>query len=264
MIRKVLILIAVAFVSACAVAQDVAVTIDAYKKCIYAVGADTLRYRELIPENPNKSQYPLVVFLHGSGERGIDNEKQLVHGAQMFLNPVNRKKYPAYVVFPQCPEDGFWAYDNDIVTYNPDEMPILDEPTKWIKLVRGLVTKYVNDGNVDPNRVYIVGLSMGGMAVFDLAERYPTMWAAAVAICGSINPARLDKCRSVKFRIFHGDADTSVPVEASRKAYLKLKKIGADVDYVEFPGCGHGSWNPAFCMPDFMKWIFGQSKSSRK
>lgn len=263
--RRFLFMLVAAVAAVCAMAQDMAVTLDAYKKCTYIVGTDTLPYRELTPEKPEKQKYPLVVFLHGAGERGTDNEKQLVHGAQMFLNPVNRKKYPAYVIFPQCPESGYWAYNEEEKQLcSPYDMPMQEEPTKWIKMVRGLVTKYVNDGNVDENRVYIIGLSMGGMAVFDLAERYPNMWAAAVPICGTINPKRLDKARTVKFRIFHGDADNIVAVESSRLAYYTLKKLGAEVDYVEFPGCNHGSWNPAFNQPDFMKWIFSHSRPSGK
>lgn len=236
---------------------------DAYTRHIYTIGGDTLRYRELVPLNPERDKYPLVIFMHGAGERGIDNEKQLTHGAQMFLNPVNRKKYPAYVVFPQCPEEGYWAYNERPASFDPDKMPILEEPTKYIKLVRGLVTKYINEGNVNPDRIYLVGLSMGAMAVYDLAERYPSMWAAAVPICGTVNPKRLQNCREVNFSIYHGDADNVVPVEASRAAYARLKEIHTSVEYKEFPGCNHGSWNPAFCEPDFMKWLFGNNKKSR-
>lgn len=229
---------------------------EEFKRCIFVNGTDTLPYRELTPERPEANHYPLVVFLHGSGERGIDNEKQLIHGAQMWLNPINRKKYPAYVIFPQCPESGFWAYNETPKSAAPDSMPILDEPTKYIKLVRGLVNKYIGEGNIDANRIYLVGLSMGAMAVYDLAERFPGMWAAAVPICGSINPKRLNNARSVHFSIYHGDADPVVPVEASRKAYKRLKELGASVEYTEFPGCSHGSWNPAFNQPNFMKWLF--------
>lgn len=255
MSKRMFILMAVVFTAMCVVAQD------EYTKQIYTVGSDTLRYRELAPANNGSKQYPLVVFLHGAGERGVDNEKQLTHGAQMFLNPVVRKKYPAYVIFPQCPEDGYWAYNERPKSFKPEDMPILEEPTKYIKLVRGLVTKYINEGNVDVSRVYLVGLSMGAMAVYDLVERYPGLWAAAVPICGSINPDRLENARPVPFRIFHGDADNVVPVDASRQAYLKLKKLGANVEYMEFPGCNHNSWNPAFNQPDFMKWIFSNSRS---
>ncbi len=255
--KTVITLIIAAMVSLGAFAQE------QYKRCIFVNGTDTLRYRELQPERPDADRYPLVVFLHGSGERGTDNEKQLTHGAQMWLNPTVRKKYPAYVVFPQCPEDAYWAYDEAPTSYAPDAMPILEEPTKYIKLVRGLVSKYIGEGNIDPNRIYLVGLSMGAMAVYDLAERFPNMWAAAVPICGSVNPKRLKNCRPVAFSIYHGDADPVVPVEASRAAYRRLKELGASVEYKEFPGCTHGSWNPAFNQPNFMKWLFGNTRRDR-
>ena len=252
--KKVIFLIIAATIALSAMAQE------EYKRCIFVNGTDTLRYRELAPERPEADQYPLVIFMHGAGERGIDNEKQLTHGAQMWLNPINRKKYPAWVVFPQCPEDGYWAYDKRPDSFAPDAMPILDEPTKYIKLVRGLVNKYIGEGNIDVKRIYLVGLSMGAMAVYDLAERYPGIWAAAVPICGSVNPKRLKNCRPVAFSIYHGDADKVVPVEASRQAYKRLKEISASVEYKEYPGCSHGSWNPAFCEPNFMKWLFSNTR----
>lgn len=255
--RKTILLIAAAIVAIAATAQE------EFKRCIFVNGSDTLRYRELTPERPDADTYPLVVFMHGAGERGTDNEKQLVHGSQMWLNPINRKKFPAYVIFPQCPEDGYWAYTERPASFEPDAMPILDEPTKYIKLVRGLVNKYIGEGNIDTNRIYLVGLSMGAMAVYDLAERYPQMFAAAVPICGTVNPKRLNNCRTVRFSIYHGDADNVVPVEASRRAYKRLKEIGASVDYMEFPGCNHGSWNPAFTQPNFMKWLFSNTRKER-
>lgn len=260
-VRKLFPLLVSLFAVMPVVASEMAVGKDAYRYCKYISGGDTLLYRELIPEENAKGQYPLVVFLHGAGERGCDNEKQLTHGAQMFLNPANREKFPAYVVFPQCPEGDGWAYDEDgMSSCYPDSMPIVSQPRKWVRIVYELVKDRLNSGCVDANRVYLIGLSMGGMAVFDMAERYPDVWAAVVPICGSVNPKMIDKSRKVKFRIFHGDADAVVPVEGSRKAYLRLKKLGAEVEYVEFPGCTHGSWNPAFNLPDFMQWLFSKTK----
>lgn len=238
--------------------------ISLFEKKILAVQTDTLRYRELTPQNVKDGQkYPLVVFLHGAGERGIDNEKQLTWGGQMFLNPVNRDKYPAYVVFPQCAESGYWAYPGRPASFQPNEMPKQPDATKEIKLIRTLVRDYISRGLVDADRVYVIGLSMGGMATYDFACRYPDMVTAAVAICGTVNPSRLEAAKNVHWRIFHGDADNVVPVEASRAAYMELKKLKADVEYYEFPSCTHGSWNPAFNMPDFMKWIFSKTKTTR-
>lgn len=222
----------------------------------------TLNYRSLDPSETAKGKkFPLVVFLHGAGERGSDNEKQLIHGSQMFLNPANREKYPAFVIFPQCPEDGFWAYRLRPASLNDlkaeDEMPAI------FKAVKELIDSYVADPRVDRSRVYIIGLSMGAMGTYDMVARYPETFAAAVPICGYVQPERLSDIEGVSFRIFHGDADPVVSVNGSRNAYKALKEAGAKVEYIEFPGCGHGSWNPAFCRDDFMQWIFKQKKAGK-
>lgn len=224
---------------------------------------DTLPYRLLRPETVKAGEkYPLVLFLHGAGERGNDNERQLTHGGQMFLNPVNREKHPAFVLVPQCPVTGYWAYMERPASFMPGEMP-LDAPlTPVFRTVKDLLDTYLAMPQVDKNRVYIIGLSMGGMGTFDMAIRYPEIFAAAVPICGTVNPARLKAAKQVKFRIFHGDADNVVTPEGSRAAYRALKAAGADVEYIEFPGCNHGSWNPAFNYPGFMEWIFSQKKTS--
>lgn len=224
---------------------------------------DTLNYRYIVPENMQEGQqYPLVLFLHGAGERGSDNEKQLTHGGQMFLNPVNREKYPAFVLFPQCPEKAFWAYPARPDSYSPVRMPQLKEQPPIFQAVKELLDTYLENPQVDKKRVYIVGLSMGAMGTYDMISRYPEIFAAAIPICGTVNPAKLNavKGHDIHVRIFHGDADDVVPVAGSREAYKTLKSLGVDVEYIEFPGCNHGSWNPAFNYPDFMQWLFSQKR----
>jgi predicted peptidase len=221
----------------------------------------SLNYRELTPlKTEAKKKYPLVIFLHGAGERGDDNEKQLVHGSQMFLNPYNRETYPAYVLFPQCPESSFWAFP-DIPKYAGRGTAGQMAPA--FKAVKEMIDEYIAMPTVDPSRVYILGLSMGGMGTFDMVSRFPEIFAAAIPICGAASPGKIKAAKNVKFRIYHGDADPTVPVECSRAAYRELKEAGADVEYFEFAGCGHASWNPAFNQPDFMEWIFAQKKSRR-
>lgn len=240
-------------------AQD---PLAAYEKNIYvSTQGDTLRYRLLRPEKMEAGKkYPLVLFLHGSGERGSDNEKQLIHGGQMWLNPVNREERPAFVVAPQCPDGQQWAYNERPQSLMPDQMPIQQEPAQAMRLLRQLMDELLAMSQVDSHRVYVMGLSMGGMGTYDMAIRYPELFAAAIPICGTVNPSRLAAARQVHFRIYHGDADPTVPVEGSRQAYRALKRAGAEVEYIEFPSMTHGSWVPAFNDPEFMKWLFRQVK----
>ena len=231
------------------------------KKSFTAADGTALNYRLLAPEAENGEKYPLVLFLHGAGERGNDNEIHLLHGSQMFLNPVNRDKYPAYVLFPQCPSEGYWAFLNRPDSFT--EMTGCDDITPVLQAVMELVHTYLENPLIDKSRVYVMGISMGGMATYDLVARFPETFAAAIPICGAVNPERLSVAEGVNFRIYHGDADPIVPVECSRIAYRALKKAGVDVEYKEFPGCGHDSWNPAFNQPDFMEWLFKQKKSRK-
>lgn len=235
---------------------------EAYEKKVFvSPSGDSLQYRLLLPEVEKAGQkYPLVLFLHGAGERGSDNEAQLTHGGQMFLNPVNREEHPAFVLMPQCPADQYWAYASRPTSLVPAEMPMNQEITPLSRTLKELLDTYLSMPQVDKRRVYIIGLSMGGMGTFDMAIRYPELFAAAIPICGSVNPERLPAAKDVNFRLFHGDADNVVTVEGSREAYKALKSIGAKVEYIEFSGCNHGSWTPAFNYPGFMDWLFSQKK----
>lgn len=222
---------------------------------------EKINYRLLKPEKPLKGKkYPLVLFLHGAGERGDDNEKQLLWGSGMWLNPVNREKYPCYVLFPQCPAEAFWAYNPPPAFKNPYMMPLNPEIPPVFQALTELLESYIKMPQIDEKRIYITGLSMGGMAAFDLLVRFPEKLAAVVPICGAVNPARLGKAKGVAIRIFHGDADDTVPVECSREAYKALKTAGANVEYHEYPSERHASWIPAFKEEDFMSWLFKQKR----
>lgn len=223
----------------------------------------SLNYRELVPDEIAKGKkYPLVIFMHGAGERGGDNQKHLIHGSQMFLNPANRAKHPCFVIFPQCPQDKYWAFikrPKSLLTIKAEE-----EMPPILAAVKELIDTYLENPSVDKRRVYIMGLSMGGMATYDLVSRFPAIFAAAIPICGAADIQRIADAKDASWRIYHGDADDIVPVECSRQAYMALKKAGAKVEYFEFPGCRHGSWNPAFNQSDFMDWLFAQKKTKRK
>lgn len=232
------------------------------KRSFVSKDGTSLNYRLLTPEsNAAGKKFPLVIFLHGSGERGEDNERQLLHGGQMFLNPVNREKYPAYVIFPQCPTGKYWAFLERPESF--DNLKMGQEFPPILQAVKEMIDSYIGMPEIDKDRVYIMGLSMGGMGTFNLVSHHPELFAAAIPICGISDTAILPAARDIKFRIYHGDADDVVAVKHSREAYKTLKAAGAKVEYFEFPGCNHGSWYPAFSQPDFMEWLFKQKKGRR-
>ena len=134
-------------------------------------------------------------------------------------------------------------------------------PTWPLVAVNELIKSELENGTVDPKRVYISGLSMGGFGTFEIAYRNPELFAAAAPICGGGDVNAYDKrVKNIPFWIFHGDADAAVDVKYSREMADKLKKIGARVKYTEYPGVGHNSWDNAFAEPEFLKWIFSQKK----
>ena len=234
---------------------------ELFQKKEFIYKGDTLLYRVLYPENYDRNKiYPLVLFLHGSGERGNDNTKQLVHGASLFTDSINRLKYPAIVLFPQCPDNQSWVTKVN----KPDaKMDFIDtkEPARPLYLAKKLIESFQKKEAVDNKRIYILGLSLGGMGTFDLICRYPNVFAAAIPICGAVNVERLKRVVKMPVRIYNGDSDNSVSPEYSRNAFIELKADGSQrVEHIEYPGIGHDSWTPAFAEPDFLKWLFSQKR----
>lgn len=237
-----------------------------YEKKEFIRGHDTLRYRILYPPGYQAGKkYPLVVFLHGSGERGSDNEAQLLHGGTLFADSANRARYPAFVLFPQCAKNDFWARierdpnrkDSLNGLYFPAEQPI----GKSLGLVSQLLDSMVAAQKVNTKRIYIGGLSMGGMGTFELLWRKPRFFAAAIPICGGGNPSKVKEYgRKFPVWVFHGDQDKAVWPAHSRLMVNALKAAGAKVKYTEYPGVGHNSWDNAFKEPDLLPWLFKQKK----
>jgi predicted peptidase len=242
-------------------AQDLSV----FEKQLFIRGEDTLNCRILSPLNYSPSKkYPLLVFLHGSGERGNDNEAQLKWGGTLFADSANRAKYPAIVVFPQCPVTSSWAVIKrgaSADSLGGFSFPIDQPATKPLQLVMDFIDTLVKHGQVDTKRIYIGGLSMGGFGTFEILWRKPNMFAAAIPVCGGGNPEAV-KSYAKKFPvwIFHGAKDLIVPVGNSRLMVNTLKAAGADVKYSEYPEVNHDSWNNAFAEPDLLNWLFAQKK----
>jgi predicted peptidase len=234
------------------------------KRTFISAAGDTLPYRILYPKDYNRSQkYPLILFLHGAGERGTDNELQLVHGSKLFLDSANRKNYPAIVVFPQCPKDSYWS--SVLIDRTSSPLTLTFDysfpPTPALSSAIQLTKKIIREETVDNNRVYVIGLSMGGMGTFEAVYREPKLFAAAMPICGGGDTKRYDKrLKNFPFWVFHGDADAVVDVKLSRDMVNRLKQIKADVKYTEYPKVNHNSWDYAFAEPDFLSWLFEQRR----
>jgi predicted peptidase len=236
------------------------------KEFAFAEGK-TLPYRILYPENYDKAKkYPLILFLHGAGERGSDNERQLFWGAKLFLKDENRKNFPAIVVLPQCPSESLWPAAKVDTTKHPVKIDFdyTAEPNWPLIASNELVKRIANDEAVDKSRIYITGLSMGGMGTFESVYRYPDLYAAAMPICGGGDVSHYDKRVSkVPFWIFHGDADAVVDVKLSRDMVAKLKILKAEVKYSEYPGVNHNSWENAFAEPEYLSWMFSHKRKTK-
>ena len=222
-----------------------------FLKLNYLSSGDTLPYRFLKPRNVEGGKtYPLIIFLHGAGERGNDNEKNIKHIKDLVLNNGNRGKFPCYVIAPQCPEKLKW-----IESYNS---VFTDRPAKPMQQFITLLEKILKENAIDPNRIYITGLSMGGFGTWDLIARYPNKFAAAVPICGGGDEKTAPKIKHIPIWAFHGAKDNTVPPEKSRKMIKALQDAGGSPGYCEYPDVEHPSWYQAYKDPYLFVWLFKQ------
>ena len=232
------------------------------KKSFTSKSGLSLPYRIATPSESISGKKPLLVFLHGAGERGDDNEKQLTHGSSFLFEAA--EKYNAIVIVPQCKKDSYWSS----VEVDRSNMPLKlgfdyqgKEITPDLLAVVELIKEIRKTYNIDGKRIYVMGLSMGGMGTFEIVHRFPKCFAAAIPVCGggdSINYTT--KARKVPFWIMHGDADVVVHVEESRKMVSVLKEKRYNVQYSEYPGVNHNSWDNAFVEPGLLKWLFKQKR----
>lgn len=196
-----------------------------------------LNYALHIPENI-KEKKPLILFLHGSGEKGNDIEKVKFHGPFKYLKTHN---LDAYVLAPQCPENEYW--DSEV-------------------LYR-LILKIQKEYNVDTNRIYLTGLSMGGWGAWNLAFAHPDTFAALVPIAGFVDRVpMIENCKiaSIPIRIFHGLLDNVVDVNYSIAIYKKMKACNADIELTIFDDANHDSWTRVYDNKEIYDWMFKQIK----
>jgi predicted peptidase len=241
-------------------------SLSLYQKKQFIRNGDTLRYRIMYPLNYKvNKKYPVITFLHGTGERGTDNETQLLNGSRFFADSSIRAKYPAFVIFPQCPKNDGWAQvgkrrnGNDslggLVYYS--DRPI----TVSLGLLFMLMDSMAGSGAVKTDQIYLGGLSLGAMGSFEALWRKPNFFAAVISICGGGDPTKLKiGASTIPIWLFHGTNDKSVTVSNSRLLVRHLRRFNPNIRYTEYKGVGHNSWDYAFKEPGLMEWLFKQKR----
>lgn len=241
--------ISVFFLSPDSIAQN----FDSFEKKQFISGNDTLPYRLLYPLNYNPGKkYPLVLFLHGAGAFGTDNQRQLKGLPNIFLDSQNRKKYPCFVLVPQCTRKEPWA---SFPGY-PKSIATPDTPTTSTKLTLELISVLKNELPFNQKHIYITGLSLGGEGTFDFLSRAPNLFAAAIPICGVADTAKAKIYRNVPIWAFHGDEDDVNDVKYMRMIISSLKKAGGNPKYTEYKGEKHNIWAKAYGEPTLLNWLF--------
>ncbi|HKW33606.1 MAG TPA: prolyl oligopeptidase family serine peptidase [Candidatus Acidoferrum sp.] len=216
------------------------------------------KYQVFVPENwTEKQKWPVILFLHGAGERGDDGLIQTEVGIGTAIRRY-RDRFPAVIVIPQCRKNVWWS-----------ESTMAD-------MAMAALAAAQREFHGDAARTYLTGLSMGGYGTWYLAGKYPGKFAAIVPICGGIlmpdiaraqspddNTPYTETARKIGGKtpiwIFHGGDDPVVPVTESRRMNDAMKALGGEVHYTEYPGVGHNSWEKAYAEPDLLAWMLSKT-----
>ena len=240
-------------------AQENLIDTSLFEAHRYVEGNDTLPYRLYRSQKADTmtEALPLVIFLHGAGERGNDNCMQLKHCIKYFLDDTVTSRYPFLLMAPQCPNEKRWVNTD----WSLPEHTMDSVPTTELQGVMAVLDSLIDCGAVDPTRVYICGISMGGYGTWDALQRWPEKFAAAIAICGGGYPSYADAMKDIPIYIFHGLLDGIVMPSRSIHMYDALRDVGNDeVVLVTYPELGHGCWNEAFATPGLFRWLFGKNR----
>jgi predicted esterase len=210
--------------------------------------ATGLPYRLFVPPGYNAATaYPLIVFLHGAGERGNDNQIQLnnmANGAMHLVDDANLALQPVLMAAPQCPTGGSW--DN----------------TAMATRLSGMVDEIAAAYHLDADRLYVTGLSMGGYGTWFFVTSYPTRFALAAPMSGGGDPARASSVATLPSWFFHAADDGTVGVDGSRNIVHALRNVGASVIYTEFSTGNHGIWPQAYQIPLLFPWMIAQKRNA--
>lgn len=223
-----------------------------------AVDIDSVRLplQLLLPPRPQRGLQPLLVFLHGAGERGSDNQRQLT-----WLPPALTAAptpHPCFALAVQCPAGMQWV---EVPWDRQDSQPMPASPSLPLRAVISAVQQLLSQEPIDRDRVYLTGLSMGGYGCWDLASRHPDWFAAVLPVCGGGDVAAAPRLRELPIWAWHGGRDEAVPVQQSRAMVSALRAIGGAVRYSELALVGHDSWHQAYGPNGGLDWLFAQRRS---
>lgn len=227
----------------------------------YRWSDNDMPYRYYAPENySDEYAYPVVLFLHGAGERGTNNEAPLIHVLQDWFNDTESPIYQSIIIVPQCPEEEQWvntpwengSYDSDAVGESDaikEALAILDDVCKR--------------ASVNPDRIYVVGLSMGGYGTWNLLMNHSDIFAAGMPMCGAADPSKANILKDIPIYAFHGDKDGVVPPAGTREAVEAIQAVGGDkIFYEEVPNVAHDVWKYAASRGDVLRLMFEQRKNT--
>jgi predicted peptidase len=231
----------------------------ALEPLVFKSGDQSLQYRLLKPVDYDADKkYPLVLLLHGAGERGSDNRKQLVHGIADFTTDQAMRDRPCFVVAPQCPSGQKWVN----VDWSSKSHTMPEQPAASLRLTMELLESLEKEFSIDSSRLYITGLSMGGYGTWDAIQRYPNRFAAAIPICGGGDLKQTKQIATLPIWAFHGAKDNVVSISRSRDMIETLKKAGGSPKYTEYPKAGHNSWAATYRDPKVHEWLFQQVRKT--
>ena len=221
---------------------------------------NVLNYRHRAPSDVKADKkYPLLLFLHGAGGRGDDNQGELIDAGAIkaFETAGITSRFESYILAGQVPHDELWV-DVPWSTKSHKMPPISDSMKSLFELLDAFVAKSSNQ--IDLNRIYVMGLSMGGYGVWDAIQRRPNYFAAAIPICGGADDTLAASIAHLPIWTWHGDQDTAITVERSRSIVKALGNAGGNPRYSEIKGRGHDSWKDAFASQELWQWIYSQNR----
>jgi len=222
---------------------------------------ETLSCQLRVPQFPKpEKKYPLILFLHGSGECGTDNIQQTRVGLPALLKTLVLLPEQVIVVAPQCQGGNWWVKGLAMRA----DYTAAKEPTPSLDVALEICRHLIQTKQADPDRIYITGLSLGGFGTWDALQRDPTFFAAAVPICGGGDTRFAAALKDIPLWIFHGREDKNVHPDCSRRMVNALKTVGGNVAYTEYEKGAHAIWDQAYSEKKLMPWLLKQKRTTKK